>query len=103
MLTREQIDFFHREGYLAIPSLVPPDEILWLRDIYDRLFSQRAGRSDGNQFDLGGTDEEGKEPVLLQILNAKRYAPELEKGKFRENAFAVARDLLGDKVQPQGE
>src|SRR5690242_18418181 len=83
-LTSAQIAFFHREGYLALDKFVEEDEIVWMREIYDRLFRDRAGRDAGDQFDLAGTDEEGKEAALPQILNPAKYAPELKQGRFRE-------------------
>jgi hypothetical protein len=58
-LTQEQIDFFHREGYLAIDAVTTQEEIARLRVIYDRLFEARAGREVGDHLDLAGTDEEG--------------------------------------------
>lgn len=102
-LEPQQIEFYRREGYLALPVLTTAQEVQWLRGIYDRLFATRAGRADGNQFDLGGSDEEDKEARLPQILNPARYAPELKEGLFRVNALAVARQLLGDECIPQGE
>ncbi len=102
-LTQEQIDFYHREGYLTLEAITTPEEVAWLRDIYDRLFASRAGREEGNQFDLGGTDEEGKEATLPQILNPAKYAPELKNGQFRVNALHVARQLLGPDAQAMGE
>nr|CAA9288601.1 hypothetical protein AVDCRST_MAG63-4199 [uncultured Armatimonadetes bacterium] len=103
VLTEEQITAYHRDGFLAIPAITTPEEVEWLRGVYDRLFAQRAGREDGNQFDLGGTDEEGKEAALPQILDPKRYAPELAEGLFRVNALAVARQLLGPHAEARGE
>jgi ectoine hydroxylase-related dioxygenase (phytanoyl-CoA dioxygenase family) len=103
VLTQEQIDFYHREGYLALDAITTPEEVEWLRGIYDRLFASRAGREVGDQFDLGGTDEEGKEAVLPQILGPSKYAPELKEGLFRTNAFAVAKQLLGPEAEPMGE
>src|SRR5438128_1504262 len=94
-LTQDQIDFFHREGYLVLHAITTTEEVVWLRGIYDRLFEARAGRERGDQFDLGGTDEEGKPAVLPQILGPTRYAPELANGLFRVNALAVAQQLLG--------
>src|SRR5687768_13140041 len=91
----EQIAFYHREGYLTLPQITTADEVQWLRGIYDRLFATRAGRQDGNQFDLGGSDEEGKEARLPQILNPVKYAPDLAEGLFRANAFSIAKQLLG--------
>jgi ectoine hydroxylase-related dioxygenase (phytanoyl-CoA dioxygenase family) len=103
LLSEDQVSFYHREGYLALPQISSPEEIAWLRGIYDRLFANRAGRDEGNQFDLGGSDEEGAEAKLPQILNPARYAPELGQGRFRANALAIARQLLGPAGIPQGE
>src|SRR5947207_2013920 len=103
VLSQDQIDFYHREGYLVIEAITTPEEVAWLRGIYDRLFEQRAGREEGNQFDLGGADQEGEEAVLPQILGPARYAPELERGLFRVNALAIARQLLGPEAAYHGE
>ena len=102
-LTPEQIEFYRREGYLALPQLTTAAEVGWLREVYDRLFAQRAGRAEGTQFDLAGSDEEGKEAKLPQILNPARYAPELKDGLFRANAQRVAKQLLGEQCITQGE
>lgn len=103
ILTSEQIEFYHREGYLVLDSITTPEEVAWLREIYDRLFATRAGREEGNQFDLAGTDEEGKEAALPQILNPAKYAPELKNGLYRVNALAIAKQLLGPEANYQGE
>lgn len=102
-LTQEQIAFYHREGYLALEAITTQEEVAWLREVYDRLFAERAGREFGDQFDLGGTDEEDKPAVLPQILNPAKYAPELKQGLYRVNALAIARQLLGPEAQYQGE
>jgi ectoine hydroxylase-related dioxygenase (phytanoyl-CoA dioxygenase family) len=102
-LTDEQVAFYHREGYLALDAITTPEEVEWLRGIYDRLFAERAGRAAGDEFDLAGTDEDDVEAALPQILRPAHYAPELRQGLFRTNAFAIARRLLGPTAQPQGE
>jgi ectoine hydroxylase-related dioxygenase (phytanoyl-CoA dioxygenase family) len=103
VLTQEQIDFYHREGYLALDAITTQEEIAWMRDIYDRLFAARAGREEGNQFDLAGTDEEGREAALPQILSPSKYAPELKEGLFQVNALAVAQQLLGPEARAMGD
>ena len=70
-----------------------------LRESYDRIFRERAGREEGNQFDLGGTDEEGTEAVLPQIMDPARYAPEMNDSLLLVNANVLARQILGDDVQ----
>ena len=103
VLSPEQIAFYNENGFLALEPITTPGEVAWLRTIYDDLFQRRAGRDEGNQFDLGGTDEEGKVAALPQILNPARYAPELKQGLFRINALAIARQLLGPETQATGD
>ena len=86
-----------------MPPITTPAEVEWLRGVYDALFERRAGREDGRQFDLGGTDEEGKAAVLPQILDPARYAPELNTGLFRVNALAIAKQLLGPEARANGD
>lgn len=102
-LSRDQIAFYHREGYLSIPALMTPEEVEQVRKIYDRLFAERAGREEGNQFDLAGTDEEDQEASLPQILGPVKYAPELANFHFRANALAIAKQLLGPEAEARGE
>jgi hypothetical protein len=103
-VTDEQIRFFRENGYLSIPAITTPEEVSFLRTVYDKLFDMKAGRDEGNQFDLGGTDEEGKPAKMPQILNPVKYAPELADTLFRVNALAISRQLIEkDGVDYRGE
>src|ERR1700722_15222627 len=99
VLTQDQIDFFHREGYLLLDSIAPLDEVERMRTVYDKLFASQAGRATGEFFDLGGTDDDDKAPALPRMITRSRYAPEIAVGQFRVNATAIARQLLGDKSE----
>ena len=103
ILTQSQIDFFHANGFLALDAITTPDEVARLRDVYDRIFAQKAGRAEGNQFDLAGTDEEGKAAALPQILAPRKYAPELADTLYEANARAIARQLLGPEATFSGD
>jgi ectoine hydroxylase-related dioxygenase (phytanoyl-CoA dioxygenase family) len=102
-LTPEQIDFFRRQGYLSLRAITTPEEVAGLRDVYDRLFATQAGRAQGDHLDLNGTDEDGVEAVLPQILNPSKYAPELTHTTFRANAEAIAKQLLGPEAEYRGD
>lgn len=95
VLTQDQIDAFHREGYLVLPPITTPEELIRLRAVYDRLFAERAGRAEGNQFDLAGVDGDEDVATLPQILGPARYAPELNDYLFKINGRAIADQLLG--------
>lgn len=103
VLTPEQIEFFHREGYLVLDAITTQEEVERLREIYDQLFEQRVGREIGHQFDLAGPDEDGKEERLPQILGISSYAPELRNSLYHVNARAIACQLLGPGAEFQGE
>lgn len=95
-LTNEQINHFHREGYLAIEQLTIAEDVALLRKSYDAIFTMKAGREAGDEFDLAGTDEDDKPAVLPQILNPARYAPEMNNSLLLVNATHVAQQLLGN-------
>jgi len=98
-LSNEQIRSFHLNGFLAIREpIASAEELEWLRGVYDGLFSARAGREVGDQFDLAGADEEGKAAALPQILNPAKYAPELNDGEYLKVADGVVKQLLGPEA-----
>lgn len=101
-LSPAQIEAFHRDGFLSVPVLTTPEEVEMMRAAYDRIFSEQAGRETGDQFDLAGTDEDGKEAALPQILSPENYAPELWDTLARANALNIVRQLIGDDVEAQG-
>ncbi|MEX0745273.1 MAG: phytanoyl-CoA dioxygenase family protein [Phycisphaeraceae bacterium] len=98
-LTPEQIAFFNEEGYLSIDALTTPEEVERLREIYDQLFDQQAGREEGNQFDLAGPDEDGQAAALPQILNPAKYAPALNDTLLLVNARSIGQQLLGEQAK----
>ena len=102
-LTDAQIHFYRENGFLAIDAITTPEEVARLRGVYDRLFEQRAGREEGNQFDLSGADEEGKVAALPQILQPRKYAPELASTLYEVNARAISEQLLGGEVLFAGD
>ncbi|MDR3403838.1 MAG: phytanoyl-CoA dioxygenase family protein [Chthoniobacter sp.] len=97
-LTTEQIAFFREHGFLRMERICPPDEVEFLREVYDRLFAEQAGRGQGAQFDMVGLDEDGKPQASPQIINPVFFAPELKETSFRRSALAVARQLLGPEA-----
>ncbi len=97
-LSDDQIVFFHREGYLSLPRLTTDTDVASLRRSYDRIFAGQAGRDVGDQFDLAGTDEEGKAAALPQILHPAKYAPEMNTSILLKNCTMLARQLLGPEA-----
>lgn len=100
-LTAEMIARFHTVGFLSVEEpIVGAGEIDRLRAIYDRMFEERAGRDEGNQFDLAGVDDDERPPVLSQILHPQLYHPELA-GPALEAVSVIARQLLGPEARTE--
>jgi hypothetical protein len=97
-LSDDHVVFFHREGYLSLPRLTTDADVAFLRRSYDRIFAEQAGRDVGDQFDLAGTDEEGKSASLPQILHPAKYAPEMNTSLLLRNCMVLARQLLGPEA-----
>ena len=102
VLSESQVAQFHRDGFLALPQISNPAEIAMMRAAYDTIFQRKAGRETGEQFDLAGTDEDGKEAALPQILSPEKFAPEIWDTQARANALQVVRQLFGPEVIPHG-
>ena len=100
-LSADQIRSFHNAGFLAVSApVIEIEEVVRLRELYDRMFEERAGRSEGNQFDLAGSDEEGKPAALSQILYPHRYFPALT-GYYVATIHGIAEQLLGPTVKTE--
>jgi Phytanoyl-CoA dioxygenase (PhyH) len=103
ILTPEQIEAFHEQGFLSLPRITSPEEVEELREVLTGLFDARAGWNEGAQFDLLATEDEADNSSLTQIIQPVNYAPELRETTFRANAAAIAAQLLGDAVTPSFE
>lgn len=100
-LTADQIRAFHNSGFLAVTEpLLSDTEIRRLQDIYDRMFAERAGRADGNQFDLAGPDEDDQPAILSQILHPHLYYPSLQ-GEYLQIVHRIAQQLFGPEIKTE--
>jgi hypothetical protein len=98
-MSPDQIASFHRDGFVAVERVTSDDDVVFLRQILDRLFAAGAGRADGNQFDLAGTDEDESEHKLSQIMHPANYAPELNDSFLVRRASDALSELLGTRVR----
>lgn len=97
-LSNQQIDLLKTQGFLRMDSIVPKHEMEPLRQIYDRLFSSRAGFDEGLQFDLAGDEESGKLKVP-QIIQPSKLEPALRDMELVSRARAIAEAVLGGEIE----
>lgn len=99
ILTKTDLSRYHSDGFTSTKQLTTPEDVAYVREIFDRMFREKLGRSEGNQFDLAGSDKDGKEASLPQIKEPARYAPELNDSKLLENASYALSQIFGEPVQ----
>jgi hypothetical protein len=95
-LDADDVTRFRMDGWWhADAGIVPQHELAQVRDIYDRLFADQAGRAGGKHFALFGDERKPDQPMVHQILGPELLAPELTATCAWANARAVLTGLLG--------
>ena len=97
------VEKFRRNGFVVVPSIVSEAEIAALAPIFADLFDRRAGRSEGAQRDMLGSDEDSSPVVQPEIIDPSNYSAELRRSRLRSRAAELARELLGQSAVPSFE
>ena len=103
VLHDSQIQHYHEHGWLSLPAISTPAELTMLRQTYDSLFAAKAGREDGQQFDLVGDDRDPDRPKVPQILGLSAFRPELRETVAWANARHIFTRLLGAEPESMGD
>src|SRR5882724_3035799 len=93
--TREEIEFFQENGFLAVERITTDEEIAWMRQIFEFIFSEDYAGKPGSPLDRSGTVVAGEPPArLTQAFFPEIYFPALLNTQFRRNAKRYAAALL---------
>jgi ectoine hydroxylase-related dioxygenase (phytanoyl-CoA dioxygenase family) len=93
--TAAEIEFFREHGYLVVERITTDEEIDWIRQIYEFIFSPEQAERVGAPVDRSGT-RTSDEPVLLsQAFMPEVRFPELLTTVHWRNAKRYAAALLG--------
>jgi ectoine hydroxylase-related dioxygenase (phytanoyl-CoA dioxygenase family) len=106
MLTQEQVERFHRDGYLRYTRVISDEQIETLRAALERTIAEERERYD----DAGlppefryGHDRKGQEPgaggrparAIHQYVNIWKVVPEFREAIQNPTVTAAIRDLMG--------
>ena len=94
-VTEDEIEFFRDNGFLSIERITTDEEIVWLKEIYDQLFRERAGEEKGLFYDLAAPRSHKGRDVLPQVLGPDFTFPELLESQYYQNAVRLGTKLLG--------
>ncbi|MCK7593095.1 phytanoyl-CoA dioxygenase family protein [Pseudomarimonas salicorniae] len=90
-----EVERFRSDGYLVARGSCAPAELQEIRAVLEQLFSQSAGRDEGNQLDMLSLDIDQRSPVQPQLVKPSLYAPSLLRTKHFHRIQAMAQQLLG--------
>jgi hypothetical protein len=97
-ITDADVQFFDANGYLAVQNVMPPDELDWLRGVYDDMLAGEASGFLDGVFDLSRPYGTTDAPRLGQLLGPERRDQRLLQMVAVANARRIASRLL--RVDP---
>ncbi|RME50366.1 MAG: phytanoyl-CoA dioxygenase family protein [Caldilineae bacterium] len=102
MLTPEQIEFYHENGFLHVPALYTPEETQWLSDEMDRLVQDWAFTSPGwtgPWRNVYMDEETEKKSKLTAMHDLHFYSEAWMRAATHPKLAEVLSDLLGPNVE----
>lgn len=96
-LSPAQIDFFQQNGYLAIESILHPEELAQYVELYDQFLDGTIDTG-SNRSDLGqGLGTDTTREAITQIMWPSDFAP-LTEMPYHQRATSIAQGLLGPDI-----
>ncbi len=97
--SKAEIEFFRENGFLAVERITTDEEIAWLRQIFEYIFSDDYAGKPGAPLNRSGTPIAGQAAASLsQSFFPEMFFPEIMNTQFRRNAKRYAAALL---AQPE--
>jgi hypothetical protein len=86
---------FRDRGFIRFDRLIGNEELAWLREVYDRILSERVEAVPGGHFDVLKPYDSGGDSKQIQVLMPEVRFPDLRKSSFWRNGREIAACLLG--------
>jgi ectoine hydroxylase-related dioxygenase (phytanoyl-CoA dioxygenase family) len=96
-LAREQVEQFHREGYVTLHEVISEEEMTTVEPLFD-LFIRGDVRDMGRDFcDMSGPyDRRFEDFSLVNAVLPRRYRSELCGNVYERRCASISRQLIGD-------
>ena len=94
LLSEDEVRFFSSNGFFAMTSIAPADEVAEIRRILQELVERRAGEKEGSFFDTMEGSNSGGVRRSIQINNPSLHNRELLKTNYLRNATRIAQQVL---------
>ncbi|MCW8129914.1 MAG: phytanoyl-CoA dioxygenase family protein [Planctomycetota bacterium] len=97
-LTQDQIDSFHRDGYLSYGALLKPEELETLRAEYDAEFRKAAETGDSRNLADNKPDRADAKTRMLQIMQMCERNIHFRKLLYDTRILDIVQCLLGPNI-----
>jgi hypothetical protein len=95
-LTQEKVEDFWDLGFTRIDRITTDEEVAWLREVYDLLFSGNMKLLPGALVtDVMTRMDSQRGNRIGQVLRPEYFIPELKETQFYKNSNAIAKQILG--------
>jgi hypothetical protein len=95
-LSDDKVADFHARGFTLIERITTDEEVMWLREVYDLLFSGTMRLPAGALVsDVMTRLDEQRGNRIGQFLRPELFVPALKETQFHKNSRRIARQLLG--------
>ena len=101
-LTDDQVDFYRRNGYLALPGVLPPATLHAIRDETDRIVAGAASLTQSDDaYDLEDSHSP-QDPRVRRIKNPNAASPVFKDFAFSDFIAALLEPILGPNIRLHG-
>ncbi|QQN74339.1 phytanoyl-CoA dioxygenase family protein [Croceicoccus sp. YJ47] len=97
ILSPEEIERFHRDGYITLRQVMTDDELSGIEELFDRFIRGEVPGMGKDFCDMSGPyDRKFEEFSLVNAVLPRTYRPELCGNLYELRTASIARQLLGD-------
>lgn len=96
ILTPDEIEQFHREGYVTLRNVMSEDDLASIEEKFDAFIRGEIPGMGRDFCDMSGPyDRTFENFSLVNAVLPRRYAPEIRNNIFERRSLSVARQLVG--------
>ena len=100
--TRDEVEFFAENGFIAVDRITTDEEIDWLTELYEHIFDPLNAGERGAPVDRSTGQNDTGPPLLTQAFMPEFNYPQLLETVFNRNARRYAAALLGVEAELLG-
>ncbi len=98
MITSQQIDFFHENGYVIVENLLNQQEVEYFRQVYEDFLHGKIA-TNGQRSDLSGLTDKGEKERIVQIMRPSLLHQPLQNSILHQRAVQIAQALMGKDME----